>query len=125
MPELTLRFTSPLPLHSNQRLHRAQKAQRIAEVRTYAETMARRAKVTLPDPCRCIVKIGWPTRHRRDDANAHDTVKAAVDGIVRAGWLVDDSNEHLQGPDLRGYYLGRKGCVEMTFCFVAVEEAAA
>jgi hypothetical protein len=38
---------------------------------------------------------------RWDPANWADTAKAVVDGIVLAGVLVDDSLDHVTGPDMR------------------------
>ena len=37
----------------------------------------------------------WPTRRRRDVRNAEAMLKAAYDGFVRGGLLVDDDIEHL------------------------------
>lgn len=40
-------------------------------------------------------------RRRRDPANAYPAVKAALDGIVDAGVLVDDDSTRVVGPDMR------------------------
>lgn len=40
-------------------------------------------------------------RGRWDVHNLTDTAKAAIDGLVLAGVLVDDSNRYLVGPDMR------------------------
>ncbi|MFD0889967.1 hypothetical protein ACFQ08_35955, partial [Streptosporangium algeriense] len=41
------------------------------------------------------------TRGRRDPANWYPSFKAAIDGLVDAGVLVDDDDRHLVGPDMR------------------------
>lgn len=40
-------------------------------------------------------------RRRRDPANMYPAVKAALDGIVDAGVLVDDDSTRVVGPDMR------------------------
>lgn len=40
-------------------------------------------------------------RRRRDPANAYPAVKAALDGVVDAGVLVDDDSTRVVGPDMR------------------------
>ena len=40
-------------------------------------------------------------RGRWDVGNLADTAKAAVDGLVAAGVLTDDSNRFVEGPDMR------------------------
>jgi len=40
-------------------------------------------------------------RGRWDVHNLADTAKAAIDGLVVAGVLADDSNRHVTGPDMR------------------------
>jgi crossover junction endodeoxyribonuclease RusA len=54
---------------------------------------------------------------RWDPNNLWPTVKAAVDGIVDAGLLVDDDHEHLVGPDMRR---GPKGPAKLTLEIVPV-----
>ncbi len=54
------------------------------------------------DRARITVTMQWRTRHRRDAANWAPTAKAAIDGIVDAGLLRDDSNKYVIGPDMRG-----------------------
>ena len=47
------------------------------------------------------VYIDYPDRRRRDAHNLYPTVKPIIDGLVDAGVLIDDSDTHLIGPDLR------------------------
>ena len=112
---LTLRVPAPLPLSANQRLHHAPKAQRVKTLRNAAELAAR--GMTFPDPAHLTVRIGWPNKIRRDAHNAIPTIKAQIDGFVRAGALADDSDAHLLGPDLRPHIAGKKGVVVLTYIF--------
>jgi crossover junction endodeoxyribonuclease RusA len=47
------------------------------------------------------VAYRFPTNHRREVANLQPTSKAIVDGLVDAGLLPDDSDDHVIGPDNR------------------------
>lgn len=42
-----------------------------------------------------------PRRGRYDPGNLYPVGKAAVDGLVDSGILVDDDWKHLDGPDMR------------------------
>jgi crossover junction endodeoxyribonuclease RusA len=88
-------------LTANQRLHWRQKAQRTRTLRDLTYVTARPAVVPFPDRMRCIVGVSYPDARRRDVHNLMPTVKACIDGLVDAGWLTDDSDRYLQGPDLR------------------------
>lgn len=63
------------------------------------------------------VSIGWPDKRRRDAHNLMPTLKALIDGMVDAGLLSDDDDKHLIGPDLRPYYAGIPGVIELRFNF--------
>jgi hypothetical protein len=54
------------------------------------------------------VWVVYPARvtRRRDVSNYLATVKPLLDGMVDAGVLPDDDDEHLTGPDLRPYHGG-------------------
>jgi hypothetical protein len=55
-----------------------------------------------PPRARITVTIRFPNRRTRDVGNYYPLVaKPIVDGLKDAGWLVDDSDDHLIGPDLR------------------------
>ena len=88
-------------LTANQRLHWRQKAQRTRTLRDITYVVARPALMPFADRMRCIVSVAYPDARRRDVHNLMPTVKACVDGLVDAGWLTDDSDRYLQGPDLR------------------------
>ena len=98
-------FTVEAPtdwVNSNQRLHRMVAAKRTALWRD-----AGRA---------AILAMGWephvgrvhifahiwkPRAGRYDPNNLWPTVKAVVDGVVEAGFIVDDDHLHVLGPDMR------------------------
>lgn len=48
-----------------------------------------------------LAELCFNDRRHRDPANYYPTVKAAVDGLVDAGVLPDDSQDYLVGPDMR------------------------
>lgn len=89
-------------INSNQRLHRMQSAKLTAAWRE-----AGRASVGLEslEPVAGAVHIFAhvykPRGGRYDPNNLWPTVKAAVDGLVDAGFLVDDDHLHVLGPDMR------------------------
>jgi crossover junction endodeoxyribonuclease RusA len=47
------------------------------------------------------VAIRFPTNRRRDVGNYYPTAKAILDGLVDAGVLPDDNDQHVIGPDMR------------------------
>lgn len=122
--ELEIVLSSPLPLNSNQRMHPMAKAEKTRKLRDYVERIARSKPTSIPTPTHLTVRLGHPTRTKRDSLNCYPTIKACIDGLVRAGWLEDDDDEHLVGPDFRPYIAGRKGEVVLTFVFrpIAVDE---
>jgi hypothetical protein len=73
----------------------------IAAWRSAARDKARATK--LPDlaAVRIIAELRFPDRRRRDPGNFYDTAKAAVDGLVDAGVIADDSAAYVLGPDMR------------------------
>lgn len=79
---------------SNQRLHHMEKARRTRYVR-HAAALLCRGLAPLTCPVTISVAVGLPTARRFDPPNASPTVKAAIDGIVEAGVLADDSSEHV------------------------------
>lgn len=81
-------------LTQNQRLHWAQAASRKKAVRYRSRVEARRQGIQ-PRTGKTIatILVGYPTARRADPENAAPTIKAAIDGLVDAGVLVDDSAE--------------------------------
>jgi len=82
------------PLSANQRLHWRRKA---AVTKAVRETTAWRVKaLTLPLAAKLTVRLRFDTgdnRKRRDPANLCATSKPAIDGLVDAGLVPDDTPE--------------------------------
>lgn len=60
--------------------------------------LARAARVPALGQAVLTVAVSWPNRQRRDVSNLQPSFKALVDGMVKAGVLVDDDDTHLWGP---------------------------
>lgn len=92
-------------INANQRLHHHAKAKLTKAWReaTFDEWQARGCLLNCCafDRAHVTVTIRFPTNHRRDVGNYYPTAKAIVDGLVDAGVLPDDNDEHLTGPDMR------------------------
>ena len=107
-------------LNANYRLHWAAKAKRSKTIRWQAFSKASAALIHDPsgvvDRGHVTVWVAYPDRRRRDVHNLYPTIKAAIDGMVDAGVLPDDSDTHLVGPDLRvPDHLAPKGTVHLAF----------
>lgn len=90
--DLKLPFLKP-PLNANQSLHWANRARMVAHVREASFLAARSAGVPECGPVK--VRLLWcvSDRRRRDPSNVMPTQKAAVDGLVDAGVVPDDTPE--------------------------------
>jgi crossover junction endodeoxyribonuclease RusA len=99
-------------LNSNQRPHHRVRADVTRAIRQAAmntcsqDPVMRAALVTAgQEPVMrhaYILGVLHPNSHRRvDPANFYPSFKAAVDGIVDAGVLVDDDHTRVIGPDMR------------------------
>jgi crossover junction endodeoxyribonuclease RusA len=93
-------------LNANQRLHWRPKAERTRTIRAASYACVKGAKV--PKLKRAaivvaaiVVEYRPPDRRRRDVHNLYPSAKAAIDGLVDAGVLPDDSDRYLVGPDMR------------------------
>lgn len=62
---------------------------------------AAQAKVPHLERVHVMAEFRFRDNRRRDPANWYPTVKAAVDGLVDAGVIDDDSPRYLLGPDMR------------------------
>lgn len=69
--------------------------------RMSGEHHARDARLPRLERAHIVAELCFTDKRRRDPANWYPTVKAAVDGLVDAGVLRDDSTEYLVGPDMR------------------------
>ena len=102
---VTLTFTIPHDkwLSSNQRLHWASKAKRVAWLRHIVSSpfIASRMSAPYGGLVRITAHIGYASNTRADPNNAAPTTKALIDGLVEAGMFIDDSHEWVLGPDHR------------------------
>ena len=75
------------------------------------------------DRARLTVLIHWPDNRRRDRHNYTPTIKHLIDGMVDAGVLPDDDDDHLDGPILqtaRFEPCDKRFAATMEFIFQAV-----
>lgn len=88
---IELPWTAPV-LRSNDRMHWRARAAKVAEVR---RTVGWLAKSIRPVHHPITVTLVWTvTNNRRRDAGAsYPTLKAAIDGLVDGGVIVDDRHE--------------------------------
>lgn len=84
-------------MSANDRMHWAEKSRRTAGVRALAKHAVRDVE-PVETPTRLTVTVCYPRNGRADPANAYPTIKAAIDGMVDAGLLPDDDDQHLVGP---------------------------
>ena len=88
-------------INANHRGHWAVKARRTKAWRTAAGYLAARARLGAHDQVHITAHIHKRTRRKYDAHNLQPTLKAIVDGLVDAGLVPDDTNEHVTGPDAR------------------------
>jgi hypothetical protein len=88
-------------LNANQRLHWAPKARITKTIRDAAHILTRQAKVPRLESARIVCVYEPNDQRRRDRSNWHPSAKAAVDGVVDAGVLADDSDRYLDGPHIK------------------------
>jgi crossover junction endodeoxyribonuclease RusA len=98
-------LTVPAPaewLNSNHRRHRMVEAKL---VKLWRQAGREAVEGMGWEPCSGAVHIMarfWKPRNGRyDPNNLWPTVKPIVDGLVDAGFLVDDDHLHVEGPDMR------------------------
>lgn len=84
------------PISANGRYHWAARARLTRQVRREVATLARHHKTRAVD----VAEVTWHWRpevkRRRDDSGPAPSVKAAVDGLVDAGVLPDDTADIVQ-----------------------------
>ena len=118
-----LQFTVAIPagvlINANQRMHWSKKARYTRAIRSTTHFKAHQYRELRMTAADCVVWIHWHDRRRRDEHNYFGTLKAAIDGCVDAGLIVDDSTKYLTGPDICvGEGLSKTpGHVELTFQF--------
>ena len=79
------------PLNANQRLHWRQKSQRVALIRDAVTLLARNAHIPTGRHLSVQLHFRPGDNRRRDASNLVPTQKPAVDGLVRAGIVPDDT----------------------------------
>lgn len=89
---IPLVFDKPA-LTANQRLHWAEKSRRTAMVREHVAWRARQARLMTQEHVVVQLHFVPPDRRRRDPSNLVPTQKPAVDGLVDAGVVKDDTPE--------------------------------
>lgn len=90
-------------INANTRMHWAKRSALTKAWRQRAFIAARNAHLPHMDQRVTITATAHRdhNRGRWDATNLAPTAKAAVDGLVDAGVLTDDSNKYLVGPDMR------------------------
>lgn len=95
MREWTILLKPPL-LNANQQMHWAVKAKKIKEIRSRSAWLAMVARVPRLQRAVIVIIVHPGVRTRRfDPQNWAPSAKAAIDGLVDAGVLPDDSAKHL------------------------------
>jgi hypothetical protein len=102
---LTLAIDAPAPwITANQRGSWRASAGHIAAWRAKAAWAAKAANLPAVEGhvrITAFVQRNHARGGRWDPANWYLTAKAAIDGLVDAGVLLDDSTRHVTGPDMR------------------------
>lgn len=76
------------------------RAHRVAALRLRAAYLARSQKLApMSGLVRIEARVHGRVNRRTDPANAADTTKPLVDGVVDAGVLADDDHTHVVGPN--------------------------
>lgn len=88
-------------LNANDRHHWGHRHRVTGYIRAAAWAATCAAKVPALARARIVCELRFPDRRRRDPANWTPSAKAAVDGLVDARVLPDDSATYLDGPDMR------------------------
>lgn len=88
-------------LNANRRMHWARRAELTRNIRAASFACVKSAKVPRLRRAQIVVEFRPPDRRRRDVHNLYPSAKAAIDGLVDAGVLPDDSDRYLVGPDMR------------------------
>lgn len=109
----------PLWINANDRYgHWAAKSRKIKTWRSLAYWLARQHDLPAGLEYVHIVAYVHKTNKRAYDAhNLYPTCKATIDGLVDHGLIVDDTNAHLQGPDMRPGEIHEKPGITLTISY--------
>jgi crossover junction endodeoxyribonuclease RusA len=90
-------------LNANDRAHWSQKAKLTKGWRENSRAQSVRTPSSggQIDRAHIVATLHFGDDRKRDVGNYAITVKAAIDGLVDAGVIPDDNDDHLIGPDLR------------------------
>ena len=93
---IDLPWTTP-PLTANQRMHWAERAAVVREVRQTAFLLSQKA----PHADKLVVTLHYRPRdiRRRDSVNLYPTLKACVDGLIDRKICPDDDTAHVSTPE--------------------------
>lgn len=92
-------------MSANDRLHFRVKADQTKVWREAGRIATLAAKVpVLTPPVHITATVHIVGKRRQEVSNLAPTMKAAIDGMVDAGILADDSDAHVIGPDPRRAY---------------------
>jgi Holliday junction resolvase RusA-like endonuclease len=97
----SVKIVLPLPcraLSPNGRVNHFAKARATKRYRQLARDAVEAAQLdSIPWPrAEAFVTFYWPCNRKRDEDNAIASLKAAYDGLVDAGLILDDNSEHLK-----------------------------
>lgn len=88
-------------MNANKRIHWSKRSALTKDIRTVAGWYVIEAEVPHLERAHVVVEYRPPDKRRRDVHNLFPSAKAAIDGVVDAGVLTDDSDAYLIGPDMR------------------------
>lgn len=94
----------PLSLNAERRMDRHQRADYVKQTRFTAKVLARMAKIPELDAIELVVVPVFPNRSGLPDAAAGNllpALKAALDGLVDAKVIPDDTDRHVKGVTFR------------------------
>lgn len=109
MSTVTIERAAGLVLSANDRGHWAKRHRWTKEIRDTAFWFARQAKLGPYEAITVTAVIHPPDNRRRDAHNLLPTVKAAVDGLVDAGVIEDDNDDHLHSLTLTRGEMRKRG----------------
>ena len=117
-----MRFVFPyVPPGSNQ-LHRMDKfavARERRQIHKDVALLVGRRSLPPIDPAHITLDFRWASRRKRDVLNYAEGFKAGCDELVKLGWLVDDSADHLAAT-----VQGQLGCGGTDHIIVTLEEVS-
>jgi hypothetical protein len=122
----TLTIVAPCDwINANQRLHWTKRNYLTQTWKTAAWTKARSQRVA---PFAAVVDIAVVIHKQRngrwDPHNLMPTSKALIDGLVKAGVLVDDDRKHLRRVSIEAGEVKARNAVTLTIAEVAPEQVA-